>query len=87
MAGPGQGILLRMTDHPNTTADDHSAAGNPPEAGGMPTPAEAVAPDVEVSEVGAADAAPADADPSAGTDGAAAAPDFNADAAAPEPSD
>jgi hypothetical protein len=73
-----------MTDGPNTTADDtNSAAAGPPEASSVPTPAEAMAPAVDVTEVAAAEGGiPADA----GRDDSAA-EDFNPDAAAPEPSD
>jgi hypothetical protein len=74
-----------MTDPKNTTADDTtSAAAGPPEASSVATPAEAVAPDVQVSEITAAEGGiPADASP--GDD--ASADDFNPEAAAPEPTD
>lgn len=74
-----------MTESKNTTADDTtSAAAGPPEAASVPSPAEAIAPDVQVAEVTAAEGGlPADSD--AGGD--AMAEDYNPDAAAPEPSD
>ncbi len=75
-----EGTLSSMTGYENKTADDTtSAAGGPPEAGGLPV--EDVAPDVAMSEVTAPDDAGGDAGSAAGAD------DFNADAAAPEPTD
>lgn len=79
-----RGNVGHMTESKNTTADDTtSAAGGPPEAASVATPAEAVAPDIEVAEVTAAEGRlPAGQDVADET-----AEDFNPDAAAPEPTD
>ncbi len=69
-----------MTEYENKTADDTTSAdAGPPEAGGLPI--EDVAPDVATVEVTASDQ-----DDAAGGS-ASAAEDFNAHAAAPEPTD
>lgn len=91
MGGASGGNLRCMTDPRNNTADDTgSAASGTPESAAVASPAEDVAPDVDVAEVTADDAAAPETSPDS-TDaalaggGQAPAEDYKADAAAPEP--
>lgn len=91
MGEPSGGNLRCMSDPRNNTADDtDSAASGTPESAPVAFPAEEVAPDVDVAEVTADDAAAPDTSPDS-TDaalaggGQAQAEDYQADAAAPEP--